>query len=153
MAASVAYGGHSSNCGEGYSCAYTNSISWQTPTRPLPMEINPQVVFERMFGDGSTAEERFRHRTQQRSILDSITASLADLAARDHGSRDSIHALAGVTWPAIDYADGLVRIGVQSSIAHPDTSALLRALMTEAGLPVPPEGRTLDSVCVTAVCR
>ncbi|MCY4506680.1 MAG: hypothetical protein OXG35_06935, partial [Acidobacteria bacterium] len=77
----------------------------------------------------------------------------ADLAARDHGSRDSIHALAGVTWQAIDYAAGIVRIGVQSSIAHPETAALLRALMTEAGLPVPPEGRTLDSVCVTAVCR
>ena len=123
MAASVAYGGNSSNCGEGYSCAYTNSISWQTPTRPLPMEINPLVDHG------------------------------ADLAARDDGSRDSIHALAGDTWQAIDYADGLVRIGVQSSIAHPETAALLRAQMTEAGLPVPPEGRTLDSVCVTAVCR
>ena len=72
-------GSNSSNCGEGYSCAYTNSISWQTPTRPLPMEINPQVVFERMFGDGSTAEERFRRREQQRSILDSVTDSLARL--------------------------------------------------------------------------
>ena len=51
-------GANSSNCGEGYSCAYTNSISWSSPTSPLPMELNPQVVFERMFGDGSTAEER-----------------------------------------------------------------------------------------------
>ncbi len=48
-------GANSSNCGEGYSCAYTNSISWSTPTTPLPMELNPQVVFERMFGDGSSA--------------------------------------------------------------------------------------------------
>src|SRR6202453_2441761 len=49
-------GGTSSNCAEGYSCAYSNSISWQSPTNPLPMELNPQVVFERLFGDGGTAE-------------------------------------------------------------------------------------------------
>ena len=47
-------GANSSNCGEGYSCTYTNTISWASPTSPLPMELNPQVVFERMFGDGST---------------------------------------------------------------------------------------------------
>ena len=47
-------GANSSNCGEGYSCTYTNTISWSSPTQPLPMELNPQVVFERMFGDGST---------------------------------------------------------------------------------------------------
>ena len=82
-------GANSSNCGEGYSCAYTNSISWQTPTRPLPMEINPQVVFERMFGDGSTAAERLRRRAQQRSILDSITGSLARLRV-DVGAGDRV---------------------------------------------------------------
>ena len=53
-------GANSSNCGEGYSCTYTNTISWSSPTQPLPMELNPQVVFERMFGDGSTAEQRDR---------------------------------------------------------------------------------------------
>jgi hypothetical protein len=74
-------GANSSNCGEGYSCVYTNTISWQTPTRPLPMEINPQVVFERMFGDGGSAEERAARREQQRSILDSVTQSLSRLNA------------------------------------------------------------------------
>src|SRR5579863_5139040 len=49
-------GANSSNCGEGYSCAYTNSISWASPSQPLPMELNPQVVFERLFGDGGTPE-------------------------------------------------------------------------------------------------
>lgn len=72
-------GANSSNCGEGYSCVYTNTISWQTPTRPLPMEINPQVVFERMFGDGGTPELRAARRAQQRSILDSVTESLSRL--------------------------------------------------------------------------
>ena len=47
-------GSNSSNCGEGYSCSYTNSISWSTATTPLPMEINPQVVFERLFGSGAS---------------------------------------------------------------------------------------------------
>jgi ankyrin repeat protein len=73
----------------------------------------------------------------------------ADLAAHDIGSRDSIHNLAGVTWQAIDYADGLVRVGVQSATAHPDTAALIRKLMEERGLKTPPAGRTLDSICVT----
>ena len=53
-------GSNSSNCGEGYSCTYTNTISWSSPTDPLPMELNPQVIFERMFGDGSTPEQRAR---------------------------------------------------------------------------------------------
>jgi hypothetical protein len=72
-------GANASNCGEGYSCVYTNTISWQTPVRPLPMQVNPQVVFERLFGDGGTPEERIARREQQRSILDSVTASLARL--------------------------------------------------------------------------
>ena len=65
-------GANSSNCGEGYSCTYTNTISWSSPTQPLPMELNPQVVFERMFGDGSTAEQRASRRQRDRSILDSL---------------------------------------------------------------------------------
>lgn len=66
-------GANSSNCGEGYSCAYSNSISWSTPSKPLPMEINPQVVFERLFGAGGSATERAARREQDRGILDMIT--------------------------------------------------------------------------------
>ena len=80
-------GANSSNCGEGYSCTYTNTISWSSPTSPLPMELNPQVVFERMFGDGSTVEERAARRKRDRSILDSLRGSLARLR-RDVGSSD-----------------------------------------------------------------
>jgi len=72
-------GANSTNCGEGYSCVYTNTISWQSPNRPLPMEINPQVVFERMFGDGSSPELRRARRERQASILDSVTDSLNEL--------------------------------------------------------------------------
>jgi len=70
-------GANSSNCGEGYSCTYTNTISWSSPTQPLPMELNPQVVFERMFGDGSTVDQRATRRARDRSILDSLSSSLA----------------------------------------------------------------------------
>ena len=69
-------GANSSSCGEGYSCVYTNTISWSSPTQPLPMELNPQVVFERMFGDGSTPEQRAKRRKRDGSILDSLGGSL-----------------------------------------------------------------------------
>ena len=74
-------GANSSNCGEGYSCAYTNSISWSSPTTPLPMELNPQLAFERMFGSGGSAEERVVRRQDDRSILDSLMSSLSRFKA------------------------------------------------------------------------
>jgi hypothetical protein len=81
-------GANSSNCGEGYSCVYTNTISWETPTRPLPMEINPQTLFERMFGDGSSAEMRKARRDRQASILDSVNGSLRKLITQvPHGDQ------------------------------------------------------------------
>jgi hypothetical protein len=80
-------GANSSNCGEGYSCTYTNTISWSSPTQPLPMELNPQVVFERMFGDGSTVDQRAARRARDRSILDSLSSSLARLR-KDVGAPD-----------------------------------------------------------------
>jgi len=53
----------------------------------------------------------------------------------------------------VDYAGGLVPVRVQSAIAHPETGLLLRKLMTAAGLPAPPMGRTLQSVCITDACE
>jgi hypothetical protein len=66
-------------CDDGYSCAYMNTISWATATKPLPMERNPVTVFERLFGDGSTEEQRLARRKEDRSILDSITRDVARL--------------------------------------------------------------------------
>ncbi len=102
--------------------------------------------------DGRTALMGAAHKGRS-EIVQILVDHGADLAARDVGSRDSIHNLFGKTWQAIDYADGLVRVGVQSSIPHPETADLLRRLMEEAGLPVPPRGRTLESICVTELCR
>ena len=77
----------------------------------------------------------------------------AKLDVRDYGNTDNRGGkLAIHTWEPVDYADGLVRVGVQSAIPHPETGLLLRKLMTAAGLPAPPMGRTLESICVTDAC-
>ena len=68
--------GNFGNCNWGYSCAYTNSISWSSPTQPLPTQVNPRVVFERLFGDGTSAEERRRDRQRNASILDAVVGQL-----------------------------------------------------------------------------
>ena len=102
--------------------------------------------------DGRTALMGAAHKGRN-DVIKLLVDRGADLAAHDIGSRDTIHALAGVTWQAVDYADGLVRIGVQSAIAHPETAALLRKMMRDRGLAAPPEGRTLASICITELCK
>jgi hypothetical protein len=67
------------SCGAGFSCAYRNTLSWQSSTSPLPMENNPQVIFERLFGDGSTDAERRARREQASSLLDSVVGQMASL--------------------------------------------------------------------------
>jgi len=66
-------------CDADFTCAYRNTLSWKTPTLPLPMENNPQIVFERLFGDGSTDAERRERREQAKSLLDSIGEQLSSL--------------------------------------------------------------------------
>lgn len=66
-------------CDHGYACAYMNSMSWSSPTTPLPSETNPRFVFERMFGVGATAEERRIRSQEDRSILDGLTREISDL--------------------------------------------------------------------------
>ncbi len=67
------------NCDNGYSCVYTNSISWRTATTPNPHETNPRVVFQRLFGDGGRPEERLARIREDRSILDWVTADISRL--------------------------------------------------------------------------
>jgi ankyrin repeat protein len=79
----------------------------------------------------------------------------ARLETRDRGSRDTEDQgsiAAGARFQALDYAEGLVRAGVQSAIARPDTSQLIRELMIERGLPVPPPNRDINSICVVSIC-
>jgi len=63
-------------CDTGYSCTYMNTISWANPTSPNPMEINPRVVFERMFGGAGTPEQRMARMQENRSILDGVTDAI-----------------------------------------------------------------------------
>ena len=74
-------------CDTAYSCAYMNTITWKNETTPLPMEINPRVVFERMFGKAGTRAQRMARMQQDRSILDFVRDDLADLR-HDLGPRD-----------------------------------------------------------------
>src|SRR5436190_15919299 len=119
-------GANSSNCGEGYSCTYTNTISWASPTQPLPMELNPQVVFERMFGDGSSVEERAARRMRNRSILDSLRSSLSrlqrDLAASDRARLD-------------DYAQNVREIERRLEIAMKASSVAPENIEVPVGVP------------------
>src|SRR5262245_24461159 len=72
------------NCDSGYSCAYTNTISWRSETTPLPVENNPRAIFERLFGDGEStdAAARLALIERQRSILDYVTGSLDRLNSK-----------------------------------------------------------------------
>src|SRR5437867_9806419 len=76
-------------CDGGYSCTYSHTISWRTPTTPLPMEHNPRVVFERMFGDGGSTDPRSQLARIQRnrSILDSVSDKISSLK-RGLGAND-----------------------------------------------------------------
>jgi hypothetical protein len=70
------------SCGDGLSCAYRDTISWQSSTSPLPMQNNPQVVFERLFGDGSTDALRRARREQSLNLLDSVMGEAKNLNAK-----------------------------------------------------------------------
>jgi len=75
-------------CAADFLCTYMDTISWRTPTQPLPMELNPRVVFERMFGgDGTSAEARHARLEQTTSILDAVAEDVHGLTAK-LGGRD-----------------------------------------------------------------
>jgi len=81
--------GYVGGCSPGFSCAYLNTISWSTPSTPLPMEINPRAVFERLFGATGTTAQRQARIEKERSILDSVVDEANGLGhglgARDRG--------------------------------------------------------------------
>ena len=76
-------------CDHGYACAYMNSMSWKTPTMPLPAETNPRFVFERLFGSADTAEARVMRSREDRSILDGVAQEISHLR-RKLGLRDGV---------------------------------------------------------------
>ncbi len=114
------------NCGAGYGCAYTNTISWKTPTVPLPMEHNPQVLFEKLFGEGSTSEERLARKQQARSLLDSVTSEIASLNKELPASDRSLMA---------DYLDDVREIERRIQKAENQTPKDLKVPDAPAGIP------------------
>ncbi len=96
-------------CDAGYSCAYMNTISWRTETTPLPMEINPRVIFERLFGDGGSPEQRLARMQEDRSILDQITKEVPHLQS-GLGTRDQSR--------VSDYLDNIREIERRLTIAE-----------------------------------
>src|SRR5436190_902005 len=81
------FSGYVGGCVPGYSCTYMNTIAWAGPTAPLPMEINPRVAFERMFGRAGDAGQRLSRMRENRSILDSVADEARRLQGR-LGTRD-----------------------------------------------------------------
>ena len=81
--------GYIGACTTGYSCAYANTIAWSSPTTPLPMEINPRAVFERLFGEPGTPAQRAARRQRTRSLLDFVAGETATLR-NGLGARDRV---------------------------------------------------------------
>ncbi len=81
--------GYVGACSPGFNCSYLNTISWRTPSTPLPMDINPRVVFERMFDGGASAAQRAARRRDERSMLDSISEEAGRLNGM-LGARDRV---------------------------------------------------------------
>jgi hypothetical protein len=76
-------------CTYGYSCIYTDTISWASPTQPLPMVRDPRVVFDQLFGVGATSEERAANRRTDKSILDWVTTQITTLR-KEIGASDRV---------------------------------------------------------------
>lgn len=114
-------------CDNGYACVYMNTLSWSTPTTPLPTEANPRVVFERMFGDGGTAAERRAELRKSGSILDWVTEDLARLQRRlGPGDRTTVR----------EYLDAVREIERRIQVAEAqDGAALPETLERPIGAP------------------
>jgi hypothetical protein len=119
------------SCDTGYSCAYTNTISWRTPTTPNPMEINPRAVFERLFGDGDTTDPaaRLKLMKEDRSILDFIRGDVARLEP-GLGSRDKSK--------LAEYLDGIRDIERRIQKAE-EQSATMKVPLLEKPTSIPDE--------------
>ena len=120
------YSGLVGSCDVGFSCTYMNTISWRTPTAPMPMEINPRVVFDRMFGDGATADERRRRIDTQRSILDAVTEQVRRLQG-ELGANDRNR--------VTDYLDSVREIERRIALSEKQASQNLDVPVSPRGIP------------------
>ena len=117
-------------CDSGYSCAYSNTISWSSPTTPLPLESNPRALFERLFGDGETTDPAVRalQSRQDRSILDFVRADTARLSGTlGTGDRRKL----------TEYLDSIREIEqrIQKVEKHEQNAITLPTIERPAGIP------------------
>jgi ankyrin len=109
----------------------------------LDLGIDPNVADD----EGRTALHGAAHKGRN-AVVQMLVDRGANLLAHDLGSRDTVNgAMLGVTWVPLHYSQGLVRVGVQSAIPHPETEALLRKLMTDRNMPIPAD--ITSSICLT----
>jgi ankyrin repeat protein len=134
---------------EGITYEWSEKATYEAVKMLLDLGLDPNVQAD----TGRTALHGAAHKGRS-DVVQLLADHGAKLNVRDYGNTDNRGGkLAIHTWEPVDYADGLVRVGVQSAIPHPETGLLLRKLMTAAGLPAPPVGRTLESICVTEACE
>jgi ankyrin repeat protein len=128
---------------EGVTYEWSPEESLEAVKMCLDLGLDPKTADD----EGRTALHGAAHKGRL-EVIQLLVDHGADLNAHDGGSRDSVNgALLGKTWIPIDWARGLVRVGVQSAIPHPDAAALLAKLMTERGIPIPPPPSS--SICLT----
>ena len=118
--------GYIGACDVGYSCAYMSTIAWKGPTTPLPAQINPRVIFERLFGRPGTAAERVARMRGDQSILDSVKQDVASLE-RGLGARDRVR--------LTEYLDHLREIEQRIARAEKQTAADLTVPDAPVGVP------------------
>jgi len=128
---------------EGVTYEWSREQNDETVKMLLDLGLDPNVHDE----DGRTSLHGAAHKGRN-EIIQMLVDHGGDLEAHDNGSRDTINgAMKGVTWIPVHYSEGLVRVGVQSAIAHPETTAFIKKIMTEKGLPIPPD--ITSSICLT----
>jgi len=134
---------------EGITYEWSEDATLEAVKMLLDLGLDPNAQAD----TGRTALHGAAHKGRS-AVVQVLVDHGAKLDVRDYGNTDNRGGkLAVHTWEPVDYADGLVRVGVQSAIAHPETGLLLRKLMIAAGLPAPPVGRTLESICITDACE
>jgi uncharacterized protein len=135
---------------EGITYEWSPASTLEAVKMLLDLGLDPNIQAE----TGRTALHGAAHKGRP-DVVQVLVDHGAKLNIRDYGNTDNRGSkeLAVHTWLPVDYADGLVRVGVQSAIPHPETGLLIRKLMTAAGLPAPPMGRTLESICITDACE
>jgi len=128
---------------EGVTYEWSREQNDETVKMLLDLGLDPNVHDE----DGRTSLHGAAHKGRN-EVIQMLVDHGGDLEAHDNGSRDTVNgAMKGVTWIPVHYSEGLVRVGVQSAIAHPETTAFIKKLMTDKGLPIPPD--ITSSICLT----